>query len=89
MTYLSPGLPRGVIDACLKGGELPVDSLSDRERRVIGWIAQGKTTREIAQLLGMSPKTVEADRSRIMRKLDIREKARLVRFAIRHRLVEP
>lgn len=86
--YLSPGLPRSVIDAYFHGEDLPEESLSSRERQVVRWIAEGKTTREIAQLLDLSPKTIESHRSRIMRKLNIHETAGLVRFAIRHHLSE-
>lgn len=89
LIYLSPGLPRGVIESCLRRGERPVDALTSRERQVIGWVAQGRTSRDMARILGISPKTVEADRSRIMRKLNIRDTAGLVRFAVRHRLIEP
>ena len=65
------------------------DPLTPRERQVLQLIAEGRTTKEIAQLLGMSVKTAESHRSRIMEKLGIHETAGLVRYAIRHGVIEP
>ena len=52
-------------------------------------IAEGKATKEIAQLLGISAKTAESHRTRLMQKLDIHETASLVRYAIRRGMVQP
>jgi DNA-binding CsgD family transcriptional regulator len=65
------------------------DPLSPRERQVLQLIAEGQTTKEIASLLGISVKTAESHRSRIMDKLGIHEIAGLVRYAIRRGLVQP
>jgi len=51
-------------------------------------VAEGKTTKEIASLLGVSVKTAESHRTRVMQKLDIHETASLVRYAIRRGLIE-
>lgn len=86
--YLSPGVARAVIDAYAE----PVganDTLSVRERQVLQLIAEGKTSKQIATLLGVSAKTVESHRARLMQKLDIHEIAGLARYAIRHGLVQP
>ena len=66
---------------------VPVDPLTPREREVLQLVAEGKTTKEIAAKLGLSVKTAETHRTKIMRKLDIHETAGLVRYAIRKRLV--
>jgi two-component system, NarL family, response regulator NreC len=87
--YLSPGISRAVVDAYLTKTELPADPLTAQERRVLLLIADGKRTKEIAQILGISVKTAESHRSRIMEKLDIHETAGLVRYAIRRGVVEP
>jgi PAS domain S-box-containing protein len=70
---------------------LPVDGLplTQRERQVLVLITEGKSTKELAALLGISYKTADSHRSKIMEKLDIHETATLVRYAIRHRLVKP
>jgi DNA-binding NarL/FixJ family response regulator len=57
-------------------------SLSEREQTVLRWIADGSTTKRIAAELGISAKTVETYRTRLMRKLDVRSSAELVRRAI-------
>lgn len=87
--YLSPGISEAVVQAYLGKAELPSDPLTSREREVLQLIAEGKTTKEIADLLGISVKTVEAHRARLMDKLDIRQTAGLVRYAIRRGLTQP
>jgi two-component system response regulator NreC len=87
--YLSPGISRAVVQAYLTKAELPVDPLTPQERRVLLLIAEGKRAKEIAQILEISVKTAESHRSRIMEKLDIHETAGLVRYAIRHGVIEP
>jgi DNA-binding NarL/FixJ family response regulator len=80
--YLSPGIASAVAEACATpepGG----DGLSVRERQVLQLIAEGNSTKDIAVELGISAKTVESHRSKLMRKLDIHETAGLVRYAIR------
>ena len=52
-------------------------------------VAEGKTTKEIAQTLGLSVKTADSHRTRLMQKLEIHETAGLVRYAIRSGLVQP
>ena len=67
----------------------PFEVLSAREREVLQLIAEGQSAREIAADLGISPKTVEAHRTSIMRKLGARKATELVRYALRHGLIEP
>lgn len=87
--YLSPGVSRTVVEAYLARQEMRPDPLSLREREVVQLIAEGKSTKEVAVLLGVSVKTAESHRTRIMSKLDIHETAGLVRYAIRQGLVRP
>ncbi len=86
--YLSPGISRVVVDAYLSKSNLPDDPLSSREHEVLQLIAEGKSTKDIAALLGISVKTAESHRSRLMQKLDIHETASLVRYAVRRGLVQ-
>ena len=85
--YLSPGISEAVVNALAKT-EPPVDPLTDRERQVLQLVAEGNTTKKIASVLGLSAKTVESHRTRIMQKLDIHETAGLVRYAIRRGLIK-
>jgi two-component system response regulator NreC len=65
------------------------DSLSGREREVLELIADSKTTKEIAVILGVSVKTADSHRTKLMGKLGIHSTAGLVRYAIRVGIVEP
>ena len=62
-------------------------NLTPREREVVKMIAEGNSAREIASLLGLSVKTIEAHRFNLMRKLDIHNRAQLVTYAIRKKIV--
>ena len=86
--YLSPGISRAVIEAYLSKTDIPSDPLTPREREVLQLVAEGKTTKEIASTLGLSVKTADTHRSKIMRKLEIHDTAGLVRYAIRRGLVQ-
>jgi two-component system, NarL family, response regulator NreC len=85
--YLSPTISRAVVEAYVDKATPPGDLLSSRERQVLQLVAEGKTTKEIAGVLGVSIKTADSHRARIMRKLDIHDTAGLVRFAIRRGLI--
>ena len=87
--YLSPGVALSVVDAYLQKTDPTADPLTPRERQTLQLIAEGKSTKEIARVLGISFKTAESHRKRIMKKLDIHEVAGLVRYAIRRGLVNP
>jgi two-component system, NarL family, response regulator NreC len=87
--YLSPGVSQAVVEAYRSRSERPSDPLSIRERQVLQLIAEGKSTKDVASLLGISVKTAESHRSRLMKKLDIHETASLVRYAVRRGLIQP
>jgi two-component system response regulator NreC len=87
--YLSPGVSRGVMEAYHSKSEKSKSSLTLRERQVLQLIAEGKSTKDVASLLGISVKTAESHRTRLMNKLDIHETASLVRYAVRQGMVEP
>jgi DNA-binding NarL/FixJ family response regulator len=65
------------------------DGLSGREREVLQLVAEGYTSKEIAKILNLSPKTVDSHREHIMEKLDIRNVAGLTKFALREGLTTP
>jgi DNA-binding NarL/FixJ family response regulator len=90
--YLSPAVSRHVVGEYVRRvGSTPVglDQLTPRQREILRLIAQGHTTKEIAQQLAISVKTVETHRAQLMERLDIYDVARLVRYAIRLGLVLP
>jgi DNA-binding NarL/FixJ family response regulator len=67
--------------------ESPV--LTPREREIVQLVAEGKSTKEVADKLKISPKTADTHRTNIMRKLNLHSVSELVRYAIRNKLVEP
>jgi DNA-binding NarL/FixJ family response regulator len=81
--FLSPGIPRAAAEDCPVDEGVPASLLTPREKQVLQLIAEGKTTKEAAAGLGISVKTAETHRTRIMKKLDIHETAGLVRYAVR------
>lgn len=87
--YISPGLSQVMAESYFAGDTSVANPLSPRERQVLQLIAEGRTTKEVAATLCISPKTAESHRQRIMGKLDIHETASLVRYAIRSGLVQP
>ena len=64
-----------------------LETLSQREREILKLVAEGKTSREIAERLSISPKTVDTYRSRLMSKIGVKNLVGLVKFAIRHGLI--
>lgn len=91
-TYISPSIGNMIIKeyAGKPDKEKSVFSiLSQREREVLQMFAEGKTTKQVARRLHISPKTVETHRLRIMDKLDIDNIAQLTKYAIQEGLTEP
>lgn len=88
-TYLSPVVSGAVVDAYLASGQPTARPLTARERQVLQLVAEGKTTKEVAALLGVSVKTSESHRTRLMHKLGLHNTADLVRYAIREGFVSP
>lgn len=86
--YLSPGISEGVVNAMLSRAEHSTDLLTCREKQVLQLIAEGNTTKEIAEYLHLSVKTAESHRSHIIERLDIHNIAGLVRYAIREGIIE-
>lgn len=89
--YLSQEISDQLIDDYVRQRQAsesksPLARLSLRERQVLQLVAEGKSYAEIADILSLSPKTVETYRSRLMRKLGINDLPTLVRFAIQHGL---
>jgi DNA-binding NarL/FixJ family response regulator len=91
--FLYPGAMTPLIEDLLKRAhhDLPVreDPLTQREQQVVKLVAEGYSTREIADVLMISFKTVERHRANVLGKLGMRDRVDLTRYAIRHGLVEP
>ncbi len=85
--FLSPSISRQVVDSYLHGGPTGLDLLSPRQREILQLIAEGKSTREIAETLHLSVKTIESHRVQLMDRLDIHDVAGLIRYALRKGLI--
>lgn len=92
-SFFTPKVGRMVLDGYLRNPaspeELGVSALSVREREIVQLLAEGKSNKEVATVLGISVKTAETHRSNIMRKGGFGSLAELVRYAIRNRIIEP
>jgi DNA-binding NarL/FixJ family response regulator len=87
-TYFSPGVSAGV-EVFHSKSERRSGLLTPRERQVLQLIAEGKSTKDVASLLGITAKTAESHRTALMKKLDIHEIASLVLYAVRRGIVKP
>jgi two-component system, NarL family, response regulator NreC len=89
---LSPAVTRLVIEDYLRWGDLkpevPQDDLSEREREILQLIAEGNTNKQIAEILCISIKTVQAHRSNLMNKLDLHDRGELIKYAIQKKIIE-
>ena len=91
--FLYPGamtrLVRSYLDRIRQGADLPQQILTAREEEILKLVAEGNSSKEIAELLTISVKTVERHRSNILQKLGLRDRLDLTRYAIRAGLLEP
>src|SRR5579863_9337855 len=92
-TYFSPEIAHVVANVVLepytsRGAARRPNQLTDRERQVVTLIAEGNSTKEVAARLGISVKTADCHRTRIMDKLNVHQTANLVRYAIREGYIE-
>ena len=91
-SFLSPAVAAVMLDDYVRhlsdsGSTDPYESLSEREREVFQLVAEGRTNKEIADLLCISPATVDTHRAHILKKLDMHSTAELVLFAARRGVI--
>lgn len=91
--YISPALTEefsdDVLNSCLEHGQKDEDVLTAREKQILKLVAEGETSRDIAELLAISRRTVEHHRANLMKKLNIKNTADLVKYAINERIIVP
>ncbi|MEF2247123.1 MULTISPECIES: response regulator transcription factor [unclassified Paenibacillus] len=91
--YLYPTATKRLMGEYLEklrtGGDAatPYDTLSDREREILSWLAKGYSNKEIAESLFISVKTVESHRSKLMEKLGLKTRPELIKFALKKGLL--
>lgn len=88
--YLSPNVLKKVVDGYVKNTSRPktsYDRLTEREREILKLLAEGLTVKEIAVRLEISVKTVEVHKLNLMKKIDVHDKAELIKYAIQKKLI--
>ena len=91
-SYFSPAVAKVMLDDYVqrladKGVDDRYDLLSEREREILQLVAEGHSSKSVAELLSISPATVETHRAHILQKLDVHSTAELVLFAVRRRII--
>jgi DNA-binding NarL/FixJ family response regulator len=86
--YVSPAVSGALLNDFRSNAADPIDLLSGREREVLQLIADGKTNKEIATHLNLSVYTIDSHRGKIMEKLNLHSTGELIRFAMKHGLVD-
>jgi DNA-binding NarL/FixJ family response regulator len=85
--YVSPAMSARILEGLSskkpRGSSSPIEKLTDREFEIFQLIGQGKSTRDIATQLHLSPKTVDVHRSHLKEKLELRDATSLIRYAVR------
>ena len=88
-SYFSPAIQHHLAGLVRGGpGDTPRQTLTDREREVLTWLAKGLSSREVATELGISVRTVETHRANLMTKLGVKSVATMIQAAIREGLIE-
>jgi len=90
--FFSPVIAQAMLDDYvrqlqMRGVQDSYDLLTDREKEVLQMLAEGKSNKEVATILNLSPYTVETHRNRIMQKLNLHNTAELVLYAVRKKLI--
>jgi two-component system response regulator NreC len=92
-SFLSPSVAKLMIEDYRQGADSrdrsdPYNQLTDREKDVLKLVAEGYTTQEVADILVISPKTVEGHKTSLMSKLDIHSRIDLVKYAVRRGIID-
>ena len=91
--FLYPGavnaLIRNYLDRARDGQNIPDKAITDREEEILKLVAEGHSSKEIADMLVISAKTVERHRANLLHKLGLKDRLELTRYAIRAGLIEP
>lgn len=90
-TYFSPAIQQQLAGLLRNGGQHPsgTQTLTDREREVLTWLARGLSSKEVAKELNISVRTVETHRANLMHKLGVKSVAVLIQVAMREGIIDP
>jgi DNA-binding NarL/FixJ family response regulator len=87
-SYVTPLITDGLVDSLLHGADhMPSRELTPRQREVLQLLAEGRSMKEVASLLNLTPRTVAFHKYRIMEQLKIKSTAELVQYAVKNHIV--
>jgi DNA-binding NarL/FixJ family response regulator len=86
-SYITPLIAGGLVGTLLSGDERKTPDLTSRQREVLQLLAEGRSMKEIAVLLKVTPRTVAFHKYRMMEQLKVKSTAELVQYAVRHHIV--
>ena len=87
-SYLTPRVTEGVMESLMKGDErMPSQELTPRQREILQLVAEGRSMKEIAAVLNITPRTVAFHKYRLMEQLNVTSTAELVQYAVRRHIV--
>jgi len=87
-SYITPLVTSGLVGSLMSGAEgTPAEKLTPRQREVLQLIAEGRSMKEVAAVLSLTPRTVAFHKYRMMSQLNIKSTAELIQYAVRHHIV--
>jgi DNA-binding NarL/FixJ family response regulator len=87
-SYVTPLVTEGLVGSLLHGGEhKPADDLTSREREVLQLLAEGRSMKEVASILDVTPRTIAYHKYQMMERLKVKSTAELIQYAVKHHIV--
>jgi DNA-binding NarL/FixJ family response regulator len=87
-TYLSPDISSFVLEEALAKEEVEKETFTDREEDILRLIVEGKTAKEIAKILYISPRTVENYKNKLLKKLNLHRTSDLIKYVLEHKILD-
>jgi DNA-binding NarL/FixJ family response regulator len=87
-SYITPLVTRGLVGSLIRGDEAPASrELTPRQREILQLLAEGRSMKEVAEILNITPRTVAFHKYRMMEQLRVKSSAELVQYAVKHHIV--
>jgi DNA-binding NarL/FixJ family response regulator len=87
-SYITPLVAGGLVGSLMQGGEgKPTHELTSRQREVLQLLAEGRSMKEVASLLNLTPRTVAFHKYQMMEQLKLKSTAELVQYAVKHHII--
>jgi DNA-binding NarL/FixJ family response regulator len=86
-SYVTPLVTEGLVTSLVRADRQPAHELTSRQREVLQLLAEGRSMKEVASLLNLTPRTVAFHKYRMMEQLKVKSTAELIQYAVRHHIV--